>query len=83
LITDPIADNSPGFQEGIADLLVDAVAREEPSQIRRLEWDELVIQVLEHPLGVQVVKEEPGVIAVLMEGDWQDLGGVEADWVVE
>ena len=83
LIADPIADDRLGLQEGIPDLLVDLVAGEEPPQVRRLERDELILHVLEDPLGVEDVEEEPGIVGVPVEVERQDLGWVEADWVVE
>jgi hypothetical protein len=55
LITDPVADNRVGLQERIPDLLVDRVIRKEPAQIRCLQRNKLVIQVLEDPLGIESV----------------------------
>jgi hypothetical protein len=83
LIVDPIADDGLGVNQSIADLPVNRVVGKEPSQICRLERDELVTQVLEHSLCVEDVEEIAGVIAVPMEVEWQDLGRVEADWIVE
>ena len=83
LIADPIADDRLGLQEGIPDLLVDFVAGEEPPQVRRLERNELILDFLEHPLRVEDVEEEPGVVGVPMQVERQDLGWVEAYWVVE
>ena len=82
-MADPIADNGLGLQQRITDLLVDGIAGEEPPQVRRLERDELVLHVFQHPLGIEDVEEEPGIIAVPMKVEGQDLGGVEADGVVE
>ena len=83
LIADPIADDRLGLQEGVPDLLVDLVAGEEPPKVRRLERHELILHVLEHPLGVKDVEEEPGIVRVPVEVERQDLGWVEAYWVVE
>ena len=83
LIADPIADDRPGLQESVPYLLVDLVAGEEPPQVRRFERDELVLDFLEHPLGVEDVEEEPGIVRVPVKVERQDLGGVEAYRVVE
>jgi hypothetical protein len=82
-IVDPIAEDGLGIQQSIADLFVDGVVGKEPPQVRRLERDELIIQVLEHSLGIEDVEEKPGVVSVPMEMEWQDLGRIEADWVVD
>jgi hypothetical protein len=83
LIVDPIADDGLGIQQSIADLLVDVVAREEPSQVSRLEWHVFVLHVLEDSLGIEDMEEVAGVISVAMEVVRQDLDWVEADWVVD
>jgi hypothetical protein len=83
LIEDPITDDGLGIQQSIADLLVDGVVRKEPSQIRRLEWDELILQVLEDSLGIEDMEEVAGEVSEPMQVDWQDLDWVEADWVVD
>jgi hypothetical protein len=83
LVVDPIADDGLGLQEGFPDLLVNGVAGEEPPQVGRLERHELVVQVLENPLGVEDVEEEPGIVGVPMKMERQDIIGVEAYRVVE
>jgi hypothetical protein len=70
LIIDPIADDGLGIQQSIADLLVDGVIREEPSEVSRFEWHVLVPHVLEHSLRVEDVEEKAGVVRVPMQVDW-------------
>jgi hypothetical protein len=83
LAIDPVADDRLGRQEGFPDLLIDFVAREETPQVCRLERNELIGHVFEHSLSVEEVDEVPGIVRVSVEVEWQDLGRVEADWVVE
>jgi hypothetical protein len=83
LTVDPIADDRLGVQQSIADLLVDRVVGKEPPQVSRFERDELAFHVLENPLGIEHMEEVAGVVSVPMEMEWQDLGRVEADWIVE
>jgi hypothetical protein len=57
LVTDPITDDGLGLQQRITDLLVDSVAGEEPPQISRFQWNKLILQILENPLGIEDVEE--------------------------
>jgi hypothetical protein len=77
----PITNDGPGFHKGFPDLFVNRVIREEPPQIRRLERNKLIIQVLENSLRGENVQEVPGVVGVSMNVKRQDLDRVEADWV--
>jgi hypothetical protein len=70
LIIDPIANDGLGIQQSVADLLVDAVIWEEPSEVSRLEWHVLVLQVLEDSLGIKDMEEVAGVISIPMQVDW-------------
>jgi hypothetical protein len=70
LIIDPIADDGLGLQQSVADLLVDVVAREEPSEVSRFQWHVLILHVLQDSLGVKDMEKVAGVISVPMQVDW-------------